>query len=169
MHRAGETLGVAGSRISCIYERFGFDADRGWCVPRIRMYPRVRSDSVSPDSVSRRSREPSRPPRYAIQRIVERVPLAAGRNPAEGDVGSAGTPVESPHRRQSPCRTRDSTPLSEEHTLIPTPDFGPAPLARGDAPNRARVGRCFVAQRAPCGARIDRSSDCRSSSHTRRR
>jgi hypothetical protein len=32
-------------------------------------------------------------------------------------------------------------------------------LARGDAPNRARTGRCFVVERTPCGARTDRSSD----------
>ena len=55
--------------------------------------------------------------------------------------------------RGTQYRSRRTTPRSHHRTPAP------GPFARSDAPSRARAGRYFVVERAPCGARTDRSSD----------
>ncbi len=104
-------------------------APRGYACTRA--VQRVRPDAPGADPVNHPALRG-----YAIQMmcfVIERVPRPAqhrrriGRNPAEGDVGSAVLPANRRSRRQPPGRTRDSIPLSENHTPIQSPDSGTGP------------------------------------------
>ena len=85
-------------------------------------------------------------------------PAQDRRKPAAGDAGSAGPPRESAQPSPTPWPDEGLDTPSENRTRIPSPDSGAWPACERRRPNRARAGRCFVVERALCGAPTGRPS-----------
>jgi hypothetical protein len=173
MHRQYEMVGDQGRRTARGYGRFGFGADRRWDVPRLRMYP-FGTRGPGRVAVDANPRTLFRAPRYAIRRIsflIERVPptcpastpdpvtawmavAGSGVSPRQATFEAPALPANRRSRRPPPGRTRDSTPLSENYTPIPSPV--PAPARLREATPRTSLVRAAAGRRTGSLQRSDR-------------